>query len=511
MKKVMFTKAGLHAWGVFLVAVLCLMPCAATNAQTLIAQQLLFNTCEGTEVIVRQPSTGVPVMSYRHNGPTSAGVRFVFNYDPYTFASQFSIPDTILYNGYIEYHVNDMYLLNRRGYFCGTRIKRTTVFDNESGRPVETIDSVGVLGRFVMTSTGFGNPAHVYIKLLEETKSLEHMDGYVDSYDMLIAMTGVANLRSSASCMVVARYRDFYGTWAYSVWSPYDESETFTDVTINAKETVFASRRSGSNNMGDFYLRIANATSLIYDDCSELVYRYKLTPRSLLSSPPDQILEHSETADIRLCAVPWESYVHVAYPCYYPYNQSYLYCTALCRVSTNFSVQMDNLQVVEDWYSDEKQFLDMGYLYKTYYQEQDASVALLQSNSTYNTVVLYPNALNSAYGTPSQTLKQMLVDNIMHSVSIFNGNNVRLAGIWNSTSPKLTYLKQEKPNINDKDACMKNSKVDVWPVEGSQIVAGVGAPLSLVNASISDFLWGDVKYMTPDYIAKDTVCEKSKP
>ena len=507
MKNNIFSKSINYVAALALLAMLGLLPSTPTEAQTPISWQYYYSTAPVSEVIVRDhPINGELMLAYRHDGLSFNGIWFLYHYSFPNVAIQFNIPDTISSNITIRYHINDMAVSRRRGYFCGTRVTITLTQDDVTGETVETVDSVGILGYYDLYASGFNDPVKAHIKLMHETKSLKRME-YSSSDDYaMVAMIGVAKLPGSPSCLVVASNQVNPESWYYSVRYTNDDTETFTDIAINAKEVVVASQCAGEANRKYFFLRMARKDDIVlYNDYLNLNYRHRFSPCDLFS-PPRNILQHPEGADIRLCAVPDDSYVHVAYTCG-SNDLNHPCATILCGVPTAGLIEMDNVQIVKESYDTMSSFVDMKY------QDDgtETTVALLYTdvNEEVGTMVLYPFAFNSAYGTPSIALKQVLQDNRMQSMSIYNGNSVRLAGVWDLASYNLTSLQQTKPHIIDKSKCMDNGYTEVELIMSSQVATNSTKILhSYPNQQMVQLNWGDEKSYPTMTLGKQKVCER---
>ena len=98
-------------------------------------------------------------------------------------------------------------------------------------------------------------------------------------------------------------------------------------------------------------------------------------------------------------------------------------------------MEMSDMQVVKKCYYDPHSLIDICYQYHTYYDESSSTVALLhRADDPYKTAVEYPKTFVSTYLGSSLIQIQQLQDNLMQSLSIYNGNNIRLGGVWSPNS-----------------------------------------------------------------------------
>lgn len=489
---------------VTLLAMLCLMPCTHIEAQTLQSVQYDSPSTTGMNVIVRESVTGFPIMYYR----ASSSVRFAYGDFSAGSVKEFSINDSILVgNRHIRYFVNDMRVIGDMCYFCGYRAYVYNEVDPETG--LQTVDSVGILGRFYLDPTGVLIPANYDIKFIHGTKLLYRMATHTNSGDTLIAMTGIVDTpysSSSASCLTVARVRHTNDPdpWGYNIaYVGNAPEEVFTDIAVDTRYVVVASYRRLGGEKYSFYLRYAKKDDVLTDDDYagfDKRYHYNLSDSCIRIARPGN-------ADVRLSAVPWDKKVYAAFACSMNTCDSNACNTALCEIATN-NMNLSNIQVVQRRYGSPHTLLDTKYLYKTYGDASGAFVALLhQQDGIFSTVVEYPCALTSSYsGTVPMALIQRMSEYKMFSMSAFNGsvNDIRFGGIKRSLS-YLTYLQEILPALFSGNQCMQNSETDVMVINDLRVPEYLNNNLNLAYSSIRHFDWA-LKTSNNAAIIVDNVC-----
>ena len=472
MKKVLLTKAGLHAWGTFLVAVLCLLLRTPIQAQTVQSAQYKFPTTTGQQVIVRESDAGVPVISYRREGPLALdiGAHFVYG-DLYSgTARDFLITDTLNMAGdYIRYTVNDMRVVGDMCYFCGNRECTYGEPDPWTGGLV--IDSIGILGRFRLDPSGFGASLKFELKHMHGTKSLNRMATYTYYQDTVLAMIGVVDMPSSQSCVAVARERGS-GSWGYTVLYPEvsDTMDIFTDIAVDTGMTTIASYRKNDAGKNHFCLRSSRNFMIQFDSYTDFdsLFLYRM---DLLATNDSCInIVRPNNTDVRLSAVPWDKKVYAAFMCTSGACPTNRFRTAMCEVQTTDMI-LNNTQIVQRLYTKPDVLADTRFLFKTHGDTNTASVALLHStNDYYNTVVEYPNASITSYNNADvpKVLVQLLENNKVYSVSAYKGKDIRFGGEWSTSSSVITYLQELLPTVYNNSMCMKNGDSDILPIRCSQ-------------------------------------------
>ena len=510
MKNNIFSKSIKYVAALALLAMLGLLPSTPTEAQTVQSAQYVFPTTTGRQVIVRESDAGVPVISYRKEGPISSGggAHFVYGDIYSSGAKDFIIRDSMtVNNNSIRYVVNDMRVVGDMCYFCGCRECNYGEPDPWTGGLVT--DSIGILGRFRLDPSGTMTLSSFDLKLMRETKALQRMAVDASNHDTLLVMTGIVNTpysTTSASCLAVARVRHTIvpDPWKYNVaYVGNDPDEVFTDLAIDTRYAVIASYRKVSGDKYYFYLRAAKSTDILFDDDYtdfDDRNKYSLADSCIKITRPDN-------AEVRLSAVPWDKKVYASFMCSMNPCKDSLYNTAMCEIATN-SMNLENIQVVQKIFSTPHTLVDTKYLYKTYGDASTAFVALLhQPDGRFGTVVEYPHALTSSYPYTEQTaLVQRLADYKISSVSALNGSvyDVRFGGVRRSSTIP-TYLQEILPSLYDNSQCMQNSEADVL------VIPDLIRPDRITNMLISIYedikaLGWDTKPTNPESVDVDNIC-----
>lgn len=484
-----------------LLVALSLLPFGEAKAQTVQSAQYKFVSRYGGDVIVRENSSGMPVIGYRR-GSLDVGTGFVYG-DMYTNAiKEFIITDTITATGTVSYRINDVCVVGDMCYFCGVRRFIYTEPDPVSG--AELGDSVGILGRFYLDPAGFGSSVKYNIRYVSQTKSLDRMVAYFSNNDTVLAMIGVVNNSTSESCLMVARRRvTFLEQWKYIVRCA-STTEVFTDIAVDAGIITISSYQRSTNGKYHFNLRKAvklemfSSTSL--SSKFDSLYTYDLDNTCAKLIRPDN-------TDVLLSAVPWNMKTYAAFACSMNFCEDSPCQTAMCEIETENMV-MNIIQIVQKMYSSPHTLKDTKYLYKSSGDESSASVALLHlTDDSYKTVVEYPYALPSSYtGTVPRALVQQLENNVMRSISSYGGNDVRFGGQWGFPTTSIpTYLQEILPSIGDGDMCMQNNESEVLIIDHAEMPVRDNVSLADKTESLVDLVWG-TKVVYPKVINVDNTC-----
>ena len=411
-----------------------------------------------------------------------------------------SIDDTMTVNeGLISYKINDMRVIGYMCYFCGVR--KYSHNDPETG--LHVTDSIGFLGRFHLDSLGFGQTVQYHLKLVRETKSLDRMATYAAGNDTVIAMIGIVDEPASQSCVAVARF-DYPGSWRYIVKYAMG-AEVFTDIASTNQTTVIASYYRNIMGKDYFFLRVNANSSLVGGGYSGLDARNKYVISSFPVTDTLYEIIRPDCTAVRLTAAPWDV-VYAAFACrkngLFP-----TYPTAVCSIRFPDKT-MANMQIVKNAYTHPHTLVDMRYIYKNYGEETGAMVALLHNtDGPYRTVVEYPNSTIYTYGLTRVAPVRQLVDNQMHSLSVYNGNNIRFGGIWSSTMRHPTYLQETQPQLKEKDKCMYVSETDILLPNGTVQPLTSEVPLTIKDYNEKDLFW-DKKNTTKTEVTIDNTCLK---
>lgn len=415
--------------------------------------------------------------------------------------------DTIFHpdGTYTAFIVNDMEILEDKCYFCGVKTHSHT-----GGLP---LDSLGFVGKCKIPVGGFGPIVEYEIQTVPYTKCLNRMTVCGGGTNVMIAMIGIHDTAVRQDCLAMVKNITPAWNWLYDLRINSDTNERFTDIDCNSKDLVIVSRRMNvtPNDTEEEYLyvRRANLQDVMdYHNCSDLNYRHRfhLTTASLSSN--GYTLKHKEDADIRMCAVPWNTSVHIAYECIGKVWNCH-YATALCRVETS-GVSMDNLQIVEEDFIKPGTLVDMKYIYDASGDERGNAVGLLHlaDTGTYTSVLESPFGLVNDYGTIYQCLVQNSKERRFSSLNIYNGNGIRLAGREKPGNNNIVHLKQRRQTVNDKGWCLNNDKK---PVKVCEDVLYPESPVVILRKKTQTpqkFLWGETHTPEPDQVSANKICSK---
>lgn len=496
----------------FLIILTGLFSTEEASGQTYLAKEYHFSSCKGQCVITRENGTGVPIMSYRG----TYGEYFVYGNWGTGTANYFNIPDTTYQDAITCYMVNDMQVIGESCYFCGCRT-HSTIVNN-----MVVTDSVGFIGRLHLNDWECSGPANnikYQLRLVSETKTLERLAAKELGGDTILAMTGIANLFNSISCLVVAKRTYLSTSWRYDIWMTNDSPETFTDIVIDVKNIVLASRRNGQAESTKFYLRSAGLNAVIYsEDYSNFDNRNKFNTQTASLECTTQGLSvdlaHDMDAQIRLCAIPWETVVHVAYECHS--SSSLLqetYSTALGRIETSTSpMTMDNIQVTAGQYDYPGTFIDMKYIYNNANNYYLNAVAILHvSDDEPKSIIEYPYSLLSDYGGLYSAFKQTSSIHLFNSMSVFNGKDIRFGGRFKSAALNLVHLITERQYLLTKEWCLSHSDIEVC-TSNDTLTAGIeNSPLIQYGLNLPDFFsWGNLHTAQLSTATGEITCSKTK-
>ena len=505
MKKLVFLNTVTPGAALLLLALMSLLPCANVSAQSVQSAKYLFTSRECELAVVRESAAGVPVISFYQGNtlPANAGVHVMYGDVSYNSMKGFVIQDTIAPNGMVIHRINDMRVVGDMCYFCGARVLLTNEYDPFTGQVVA--DSTGIIGRFRLNPSGFGQMANYDLKFISETKSLDRLAAFANNSDTVLAMIGIVNSPNSESCLTVASINGSH-SWAYSVGYVNNSAvkEVFTDIAVDLKNVTVASYHKNSAGENYFNLRIANNSNIQNDMYTDFDMLNKYYPTSLLLPNPCYSLVRPNYAAVQLCATPNDSKVYAAYAC--SVNNTFAaYPTAMCEIETT-SKQLQSAQVVQKSYPSAHTLLDMEYIDSPSGTGKPASVALLhRSNGMFQTIVEYPYANMSSYAYYVAPVQEM-ADNVISSVSAYNGDDIRFGGYWSPSSYKLTYIRELLPGLTEKERCVQNSDAEILTTNGPLVPVDEMSPLLPKTYEIMPFNWAHKVAATfTDYV--ETKCK----
>ena len=437
-----------------LVLFVGLSVCPLLEAQPFLSEEHYFPYCEGLGVIIREDSQDIPVILYHD----SQGATFIYGDLSAGTARKFTIPITIHPASSVGYVIKDMKVADDTCYFCGARV----ISDQEGPSP--QADSVGIVGKFYLPAAGFGVTANYQLQIVPKTKCLNRMTVYNNNQSRMIAMIGVSDSVVRCDCLAMIKTTTPGGLWEYDLRVCTDPDERFTDIGYNVKTLVIASRRTGTDEEKYVYLRSTSVDGVVYNsDCNGLNSRHRFHPD--VATPANNehyTMKHWQNADIRMCMVPWETEVHLAYECIVedPLSPK-VNATALTRVETTFyPMKMDNIQIIKECDTVPGSLCDVKYVYDTYGTTNGNAVAILHraESMDHKTVVEYPMGLIFDYGLSYWALIQWSKIRRIMSLPVYSGNKIRLGGHYLPTTNRLVHLKQNRQFLDDKQWCINNDK-----------------------------------------------------
>ncbi len=465
-----------------LLLLLLLLPCANVEAQTVQSAQYNFPTQRGSRVIVRESNAGLPVIAHRHH-VSIVGAGFLYGDIATNNAKLFVIPDTTFMDGGSGYTIKDMRVIGDMCYFCGMRVR-----DHVEGSSFVT-DSVGVLGRFRLSPSGFAQPVKYDLKLIDETKSLDRMAAFADYSDTVLAMIGIVDNPASESCLTVARVNSA-GQWDYYV--EYTDNsvveEVFTDIAVDPKNVTIASYHKNAEGKSHFNLRISDNYDVQHDTYSYFDILNRYTPILMSMPNPCYTLARPDFAAVRLCTQPNESIVYAAFACY-ANNMTPVYPTGMCEIETVSKILL-SAQIVQKLYLTPHTLVDVAYLDASMASGSPATVALLhQTDGLYKTVVEYPYADIGNYGSTPTALVQQKGSELLSSVCAHDRDDVRFGGVLDYAIRKLTYLQEVLPPITNMYMCMINSEANIMTSNDSQAPDDGPSPLLHKTDGMQELNW----------------------
>ncbi len=488
---------------VIILTLLSLLPCVRVSAQGVQSAQYQILSQMGDNVVVRESTAGRPVISYR----SSLGARFAYGYIDVNDVRQFAIGDTATYaRNTISYKINDMRVVGNMCYFCGVRRYIYADPDPETGETV--VDSVGIVGRFRLSPLGFYQSHKYHLKHVHETKSLDRMVAYAHDGDTVIAMIGIVDNPASESCVTVARVTTT-DPWKYYV--KYTDNsvveEVFTDIAVDSRNVMIASYHRNVAGKGYFNLRVADKGSVKNITSTDFDIRYKYAQSPSALSGLCYSLDRPDYAAVHLCAASGDSKVYAAYACCVD-NIVPVYPTALCAIETN-SKNLLNTQIVQKTYLTPHTLVDMEYIGGSTGTGIPASVALLhRTGGLYQTVVEYPYANIGSY-VVMRALVQKMTDNVLGSVSVYGGADIRFGGVWSPALNRLTYLQELLPSLADEDLCMPNHDAGIVTMDGPVVPESDPSPLMQKTPDMESLNWGH-KTAVSSKVNVETKCKYDK-
>ena len=382
----------------------------------------------GKDAIVRFFGSGGDMFVY--NTDLSSGTNvFTCRCTPtHPLANRYVMPVANNNIGQIRYSVDDIVVVDKMSFFCGTITTPYIAYD-VNGNPYVAYDKMGYIGQMIlnqMTNTPNGTVKYRTFKI-KETKELKRIDAIVSPSkptDTLLALVGTDS--NNKSCFMIMNMRATYGLTGEIQYAP-NSGEEFTDMVFCGLNFAIASRFP--NNHWVFGMRGGDIIQNYYNHIhtNDLYYQNLFNTAGMTDAFTGMNTTwHYDNVDIRLCHqksnwvyLAYESFVGV--PSGFPESQTSLF---LMEVNATSDIQIITLQNVDSGVKDTGCFADMVYVPK------GDHVALLHKNTkTYSplkSILQFPYLL----GTPVGVVNTYAAtdDETLTSLDIYNNEQVWAAG-----------------------------------------------------------------------------------
>lgn len=396
----------------------------------------------GKDAIVRFFGSGGDMFVYNKDLLNGTNVFTCRSTPTSPYANRYAMPITTTPIGRINYTVDDIVVVDKMSFFCGTKTTPRIAYDIY-GDPYVAYDKMGYIGQMIlnqMTNTPNGTVKYRIFEI-EETKELKRIDAIVSPSkptDTLLALVGTAN--NNKSCFLIMKEKANKGLKGEIQYAPYSEEE-FTDMVFCAPYFAIASRfpinhwiygMRGGDIIQNYYNHIHT---------NDLYYLNIFNTAGMKDvSTNMNTTWHYENVDIKLCHqnsnrvyLAYESFVGV--PSGFPESQTSLF---LMEVNTTSDIQINTLQNVDSGVKDTNCFADMVYVPSGDY------VALLHKNtktySPWKSVMQFTNY----WGSPTGVVHTYAAtdDETLTSLDIYNNEQVWAAGTRPSHNDSVVLFYQ---------------------------------------------------------------------
>lgn len=409
----------------------------SVNSQTIASREDAFKTILGEEAIVRTvtlQSDEYPFICRRKYNSNSHSFILHRRNDPANSSIVFACPQ---YNNGGEIKINDMVIIDRICYFCGSQS------DAQNG-------TKGIVGRIDLNQADFSSPSIKFNFLsLSSVKEFLRIDGTRSSLGDCLALVGSSNNPTTPSC---AAFVLWHGTlWDYKICGLNDSDETLTDIvfTKNGEKVVSVSRIDGKPYWfclrGEWTDTAFNMLSnTLTDYCQRnTIKTYGLT---LPSSSNPHPTWHYNDVDLRLVAnLDKDEEVTVAYECFDDTRICDPQIVAMFKIDLsgfplNLAMNVIGQQAVFGYFNQPNTLADIKYILS------DKTIGLLHRcgvcQDEISTVLQFPSWGYVGY------LEALQVGPQEHfSLDVYNHSLVYLAGIDPSDN-RLLFFQQEKTELN---------------------------------------------------------------
>lgn len=406
------------------------------NAQTVMSQEVSFDTVKVENVIVRKMTNeGTSIVYYKKQ---SSEQHYLLLHktgvNTPTYISNAFLWPTHLAGA--KYRINDMEIMGDSCYFCGACIYRGA--------------TTGLVGRIDLSRIS-ANIIDFVFCTIPEAKEFMRMDASQMSTTARLALVGQMQYinHSSGAAFVLWNGTD----WVYNIYEPQSSNETFTDIafTANGNRVVAVSRLDGEPYA--FCLRTEFAPIVFQTpplfpsfDKRNIVNTQNLHPQSSSSPHPTW---HQSDVDIRIVADLTDyELVTVAYECYdssrvcEPGQQVAMFWVDLNGYAAwNPIINIVDKQIVRGCFGRSYTFSDIRY------SPTDYTIGLLhkcRNCAEYmSTAVQFP--FRNGYGD----IEALYISpNLYSSMDISNGGRIYLSGIHPSDGHMVHFL-QYKPYLEN--------------------------------------------------------------
>jgi hypothetical protein len=370
----------------------------------------------------------------------SGGDMFVYNWDyvksthvftcrrvpTHPDANRYEFP--IMFNAYgqIQYTIEDIVVVDKMCFFCGTETVPTLEYD-ASGNPYVVDQMHGYIGQMRLDHmTDVVNGEVKYrIHTITNTKELKRIDAIVsrqDPSDTLLGLVGTSVDGKSSYLLMKERVNGLIG----EIFKVTNSNEEFTDMVFCTPNFAIASRFSGEHYTFGMRSGDINENYYVHVHTNDLYYLNKFNTSTTIEFLTNtNTTWHRDNVDIRLCQQ--QGYhVYLAYESFegdpipvFPASQTSLF---LMEANATSDIQIITLQNVDSGVKDTGAFTDMVYV------PRGNQVALLHKNTkTYSpwkgVMQLTTNPPGAVMSTFSST-----DDETLTSLDIYNSEQVWAVG-----------------------------------------------------------------------------------
>ena len=403
---------------------------------------------QGEDAIVRFFGNGGDMFVYNWDYQQKTNVFTCRQSPTYPNANRYEFPIMVNYYGQIIYTVEDIVVVDKMCFFCGTE-KTPSIEYDINGLSYLVYKKRGYIGRMRLDrmTDAVNGEVKYQICIINNTKELKRIDAIVspvDPTDTLFGLVGTSC--DDKSCYLLAKSRAL-GNFQCEMFEVTNSEEEFTDMVFCAPNFAIASRFPGLHYV--FGMRGGNIVDNYYTHIhtNDLYYINAFSTSNTIDYYTNtNTTWHYDNVDIRLCRQK-EYWVYMAYesfegvPSNFPASQTTLF---LMEVHATSDIQTIALQNVDSGVRDTGSFTDMVYLPSV------DKVALVHKNtrtySPWKSVVQIPYL----FGTPVGTVNTYAAtdDETLTSLDTYNGVQVWAAGTRPSHNDSVVLFYQNATYLN---------------------------------------------------------------